>query len=116
MSGVGAPRNGRAPDKDSHGPLPPQAAPAEADELSATDTTPGAHNPESSARPRSRKPIITDRTFAAKSGLKPEIARIAVDYFLGQGWWELYGVLEDGTITYTLGPNVPPFVIIGWDA
>jgi len=78
--------------------------------------TPGAHNPESSATPSPRKPIITTRAFIARSGLNPEIARVAIEYFLKQGWWEPYGVLPDGTPTYTLGPQVPPFVLMAWQS
>jgi hypothetical protein len=109
---VGVPKGRRARDKDSHRPPALQAVPAEPDQLSGKQPTPGAHNPESSVSPPSRKPIFTTRALAMRADVPVHRAQILADLYCRTGIWEPYGVLPDGTPTYTLAETAPTVLVV----
>lgn len=73
------------------------------------ETKPGAANVEASPRP-----IITVRAFAERSGRPLEEASRLADVFCRVGLWEPYGVLWDGTPTYTFASPVPTIILGRW--
>lgn len=108
--GVGAAGVPRTPDKDSPGSLAPHAVPADG-AASSTHRQPGSHNPESSTRP-----ILTVRSLAARNRIPLHQARRLADLFTRVGLWEPYGMLPDGTPTYTFAHCSPARVVLVWTA
>ena len=110
---MGVPGSRRARDKDSHRPPTPQAVPAVADQLSAEHESPGAHNPESSVGPPSRKQLTT-ALLAERAELSLDDAGRLAYIFCRVGLWEPGGVFSDGTPYYHMAETAPTLLLVKW--